>query len=128
MKVGENIRTIRGLKDISQEYLAQKIGVSQSCLQKIESNLSSPTIEKLNDIAKTLEVSLEQLLNFDKRLILKTEFKDNSASHSNIFTNKTDNFDNERKLFERMVAKRDQEILELKEEIKLLKERIGGGN
>lgn len=73
-------------------------------MQKIESNLSSPTIEKLNDIAKTLEVSLEQLLNFDKRLILKTEFKDNSASHSNIFTNKTDNFDNERKLFERMVT------------------------
>lgn len=127
MKVGENIRTIRGLKDISQEYLAQKIGVSQSCLQKIESNLSSPTIEKLNDIAKTLEVSLEQLLNFDKQNIFNTEFKDHSKNGKIIYSN-TDNFDNERKLFERMVTKRDQEILELKEEIKLLKERIGGGN
>lgn len=127
MKVGENIRTIRGLKDISQEYLAQKIGVSQSCLQKIESNLSSPTIEKLNDIAKTLEVSLEQLLNFDKQNIFNTEFKDHSKNGKIIYSN-TDNFVNERKLFERMVTKRDQEILELKEEIKLLKERIGGGN
>lgn len=106
MKVGENIRTIRGLKDISQEYLAQKIGVSQSCLQKIESNLSSPTIEKLNDIAKTLEVSLEQLLNFDKQNIFNTEFKDHSKNGKIIYSN-TDNFDNERKLFERMVTKRD---------------------
>jgi transcriptional regulator with XRE-family HTH domain len=104
MKVGENIRTIRTLKGISQEYLASKLAVSQSCMHKIENNETSPTLEKIAQIAQILEVTQEQLLNFDKQNIFNTEFKDHSKNGKIIYSNH-ENFENERKLFERMIAK-----------------------
>jgi transcriptional regulator with XRE-family HTH domain len=62
MHIGERIRKIRRLKDLSQEYLATKLGVSQNYIQKIESNKVNLTLLKVEQLADALEVEMSELI------------------------------------------------------------------
>ena len=62
MHIGERIRKIRRLKDLSQEYLATKLGVSQNYIQKIETNKVNLTLLKLEQLADVLEVEMSELI------------------------------------------------------------------
>jgi transcriptional regulator with XRE-family HTH domain len=62
--IGNNIRRIRLIKNIKQEYLAKKIGISRNTLSAIENGSKSPTIFELNQIALQLGVDLRYLLDF----------------------------------------------------------------
>ncbi len=62
MKVGENIRRVRQSKGYSQEYLAQKLGVSQNFIHKIEANKKNASIEDLKQLAIVLETPISELL------------------------------------------------------------------
>ena len=59
------IRLTRLEKNFSQEYLASKIGMSQSYYARIESGKNPLTINYLLKIAEILEISPKKL--FDKK-------------------------------------------------------------
>jgi len=63
MNIGNNIKNIRELKNFSQEYVAQEIGLSQSSYARIESGATIPKIDRLQRIAEVLDVDLSTLLN-----------------------------------------------------------------
>ena len=63
MDIGSNIKQIRELKNFSQEYVAQELGVSQSTYARIESGSVIPKIDRLQRIAEILEVDISILLN-----------------------------------------------------------------
>ena len=119
MKVGEKIRKVRNLKGISQEYLAQKMNISQVSIAKIELDEMSLSLDKLEQIANILEVSVEDILKFDDAKIFKLNFKDNTTNSGNAYAYAyfNENFDKERQLYERMIAKRDEEIDALKKHL-----------
>jgi transcriptional regulator with XRE-family HTH domain len=118
MKTGENIRKIRDLKGFSQEYLANKLGVSQTAIHTIEASITKVTVGRLNKIAKILEVTPEQILEFSDSKIFNTPFSDNTSNNGNAVTYINVNFEKERQLYERLLAEKDQIICELKSQIK----------
>lgn len=61
----DNLVALRKLKSISQEQLAEMIGVSRQTLSKYETGESVPDIEKCKAIADAFEVSLDDLVNYE---------------------------------------------------------------
>ena len=61
-KIEENIRQIRAKYKISKEKLAEKSGVSQQHIYKIENEKVKPSVEKLLMIANALGVTVNDLI------------------------------------------------------------------
>ena len=68
MKLNEVIRTRRQALGLTQEQLAQKLGVSAPAVNKWERNLNYPDITLLPVLARTLGVDLNTLLSFQEDL------------------------------------------------------------
>lgn len=65
MSFGKNLSKFRKEKGLTQEDLVNKSGVAISQIRRYEADKSSPTLEVIRKIAKTLGVSLDELV-FDK--------------------------------------------------------------
>lgn len=61
----ENLMILRKLHNISQEELAEKVGISRQTLSKYETGESLPDIEKTKAIADVFGVSLDDLINYN---------------------------------------------------------------
>lgn len=61
--LGQKISALRKTKNLSQEELAEKLGVSRQAISKWERNESLPDVYNLVNIADALEVSLDLLIN-----------------------------------------------------------------
>lgn len=64
MSIGKKIKELRKSKNISQEKLADELGVSQAMVAQYESGKRNPKIETLNRIAKALTVDISSLVEF----------------------------------------------------------------
>ena len=62
----DNIRSIRILKNLSQEHLAESLGVSQSSYGKLERGATKVTWEKLVKIAAILNTTEWEIVNFGR--------------------------------------------------------------
>lgn len=60
-----NIKKFRELKNLTREWMASELGLSLSGYSKLERGEVDITISKIYKIAEVLNVSVEQLLNFD---------------------------------------------------------------
>lgn len=69
--LGENIYKLRKEKKLSQEQLAEQIGVSRQTISNWELNETSPNPEQLKLLSKTLNISIDKLLNNDYENILE---------------------------------------------------------
>lgn len=72
IKLGEKIRTLRKQKNISQEVLAQYLGVSFQAVSKWENGDNLPDVTLIPAIAIFFEVSTDELFDFNR---LETEQK-----------------------------------------------------
>lgn len=68
MEIGEVIRKHRKAKDLTQEELANALGVTAPAVNKWENGNTMPDITLLAPIARLLSVSLEELLSFREEL------------------------------------------------------------
>lgn len=62
MSFGENLQKIRKNNQLSQEGLAEILGVSRQAVSKWELGEGYPEVEKLLILSKTLNISLDSLL------------------------------------------------------------------
>ncbi len=62
MNLGENIKRLREEKGISQEYAAQKMGVSVQSISLWEENKTVPSIENLVTLSEILGVTVDEVL------------------------------------------------------------------
>ena len=62
MRFDENLRNLRKEKDYSQEYLAEKLGVTRQTISKWENGSAMPDLKKLIELAEFFEVSMDSLL------------------------------------------------------------------
>ncbi len=60
-----NIKRVRLERNYTQEYLGQRLSISQNAYSKIEMGRTSVTIEKLLGIADILEVNIMELIGGD---------------------------------------------------------------
>ena len=63
--LGKKIQEIRKSKKLTQEYVAEKIGIETTCLSNIENGRYYPTSENLEKIISILSVKPSELFNFE---------------------------------------------------------------
>ena len=63
MKFCDKLQKIRKENNITQEGLADKLNVSRQAVSKWESGMAYPDTEKLIQISKIFNVSLDELIN-----------------------------------------------------------------
>ena len=61
-KIGQRIRKFRKAYHLSQEQLAEKVGISTTHISHIETGNSIPSLQVFVDILNVLECSADQLL------------------------------------------------------------------
>lgn len=66
MTLGEKIRSLRKTAGLSQEALAEKLGVSRQAVSKWENDNGMPETEKLITMAKLFDTSLDDLIGEEK--------------------------------------------------------------
>lgn len=63
MDIGKNILMLRKKQGLSQEQLAEKMGVTRQTISNWELEESSPDIKQAKELSKIFNVSLDQLVN-----------------------------------------------------------------
>ena len=77
--IGNKIRSLRTLKELSQENVAEMLGISITAYSKIERGETDVQLSRLSQIAKAFEVSIEEILNFGDKIA--HSFNGNSGNH-----------------------------------------------
>ena len=66
MTFGERLLEYRNCKGLSQEKLAEKVGVTRQTVSKWETNQSVPDFDKIIPLCETLGISTEELIKGEK--------------------------------------------------------------
>ena len=61
--IGRNLQTLRKQKKLTQEALAEKVGVARQTVAKWETEESAPDLETAGRLAGVLDVALDDLVN-----------------------------------------------------------------
>lgn len=95
-----NLKKLREEKGLSQNKLAEKIGVNQTTIARWEDDNRVPTIDNAIDVAEALNVSLPDLLGKDLRLeeIKKDQIDDDLSVLDNVLYTHKDKIDSARNL------------------------------
>lgn len=103
MKLGTAIKTERLKKNLTQEYIADELNISQRAYSKIENNEVQLKIDRLYRICEILHISSTNLIRDNN-----TKKKDTSDLKEDF-------------LYERIIENQKAEIIYLKEIIQILK-------
>ena len=66
MSFADNLIELRKLNNLSQEDIAEKIGVSRQTLSKYETGESLPDIERCKQLADIFGVTMDDLISYEK--------------------------------------------------------------
>ena len=116
MHIGQKIKKLRELKNLTQTHLAEQLGVTQSAYSKIELGETEVKFNQLEKISEALGMKPEDVIAFNDQMVFNITNNPNggivfSHVHQNGIT------DNERKLYQ-------EQIKQLKEEISYLKQMM----
>ena len=112
LTISDNIRLMREYMGFSQEYIADKLGITQQAYSQIEKNPEKTTLKRLKDIADILQVNLVTLLGEEETYILQNfnQSGGNAATQMNVTPS-----NNEREIYDRLISELKEEILFLRE-------------
>ena len=79
MNLADNLKKIRKDNNLSQEQLAEKLGISRQAVSKWESGISYPEMDKVLQICQMFNLNIDELLNQDIK-----EIKEAKEAKSNI--------------------------------------------
>lgn len=71
-KLGEKIRQLRKLRELTQEQLGEKAGISYKFIGEVERGTVNPSLDSLIGIARALNVGVKELFPSENDLV--TEF------------------------------------------------------
>jgi transcriptional regulator with XRE-family HTH domain len=103
------IKQIRELKNFTQEYVAQQLGLSTRAYSKIETGETQLTINRLNEISAILEVQPMEVLGFDDKKIFNINHSTGNNGYNNIMYP------------EKLIQQYEETIQALKEQIAVMK-------
>ena len=82
IKIGKFIATLRKEKDLTQEQLGEKLGVTNKTISRWENGNYMPDIEMLSLLSKEFDVSINELISGERLLL--DDFK--KAADKNLVT------------------------------------------
>lgn len=92
LKLGENLKKYRINRELTQEQLADVLGVSAQAVSRWENGTTYPDITLLPTIASYFDISIDEIIGFDttrKEERIKAILKENRIFHSNGETRKS---------------------------------------
>ncbi len=119
MSVNEKIRLIREAKGLTQEQVAEKLGVSSSVYGDIERGENDPKLSKLQKIAEAFEIELSELVDLTDKGNLNVTF--NTCTQKRFYIGSS-NTELEKQLL--IIESKDKELVMQQREIENLKEII----
>lgn len=117
MSIGNKIKHLRELKNLSQEYMAKQLEISQKSYSNIENDITEITVNRLEKISKILGVSITQILNLNEENIFQNIFNNQNDS-KNSYTINNNHAQTQKELFERIILEKDAHINTLMQMIK----------
>ena len=106
MEIGHKIKKVRELRNFTQEYMATQLSLSQEGYSKIEADKTKVSLERIEQIAKVLNIDLLDLLNFDEKYV----FNNFSSFQQNIKNEYGKSTEVEKELYERIIEQQKTEI------------------
>lgn len=82
--IGIKIRKVREIKNFSQQYVADKLSVSQSTYSDIENGKTPISEEKLTLIANILDVSVDVIKEFNDQVVFNSCIQSGYINHNYI--------------------------------------------
>ena len=108
-KLGIKIRQLRELKGFSQEYMAQRLSISQRAFSKIERQEVPLDWNRIADIAAIFEMDPIDLITFDDNLIFNQLSQ--KAESGSVYSN----------LPSKLIEQYEKRIQTLEEEVRFLR-------
>jgi transcriptional regulator with XRE-family HTH domain len=116
LNIGHKIKKLRELKNLTQEHMANSIGISQGAYSRMELGETEITYSKLEKISEELELKPEEIIAFNESVVFNVM---NNQTGNGLVINNSQLSEGEKNLYE-------QQILLLKEENTHLKKVIEG--
>jgi len=66
-KFGKRLRSIRKVRDLTQEQFAEELGISVDFLSLIERGVNAPSFETLDQFAINLRIPVKELFDFSAK-------------------------------------------------------------
>ncbi len=124
MKIGNKIRKIRELKNISPKDMADRLNMAPQGLNKIEREEVDINIERLLEIAGVFEMKPEDLLTFDEKFVFNNHGEVKASTINGTYNN---NFPEElKRLYEENAKLQADKIAIQAKMIEMLEERLKG--
>lgn len=120
MLIGDKIKSIRELKNYTQEYIADQLGITQAGYSKIEKGKTSLSLDKLEQLALILDLSLENIINFESQKY----FNHNSSSENEKVKNDT-GLELVKRLYEDKIILLEKLLGHTDRELKIYKQKYG---
>ena len=112
-EIGQKIRQIRELKGYSQEFVANKLGVSQRAYSKLETNETKLDWQKITKIAGVFEIDPLDIVSFDDNLVFHN--CNQSGKFGQFYNN----------IPEKLIEQYEMRIKNLEDEIVFLRKEVG---
>ncbi|MCC5945226.1 MAG: helix-turn-helix transcriptional regulator [Bernardetiaceae bacterium] len=81
LPIGDKIRHFRMIKNLSQENMAELVGMSITGYAKIERNETNVSLQRISEIAKALGISLIELLSYgEKNFFYLSNHQENASN------------------------------------------------
>ena len=116
LNIGHKIKKLRELKNLTQEHMANSIGISQGAYSRMELGETEITYSKLEKISEELGLKPEEIIAFNESVVFNVM---NNQTGNGLVINNSQLSEGEKNLYE-------QQILLLKEENTPLKKVIEG--
>lgn len=87
MEIGKKIKKLRELRNITQEYMAEKLDTSQQNYSRWEKGEIEITVSRLEQIAKILDMRPEDIFSFDEKIVFNNNYCNFSDSSTGIDAN-----------------------------------------
>jgi transcriptional regulator with XRE-family HTH domain len=78
--IGDKIKKLRELKGYKQEFVADKLSISQQSYSNLESGKIDVAFSKIEQIAELFGMRLEDMVSFDEKVVFNL-----NAQHTNAF-------------------------------------------
>lgn len=128
MKTQDKIRAIRTQQKLSQEQMAERLGLTSQAYSKIESGKTKLSLERIEQIAHILNIDVTELINHHDNsvfLLINENFTNkNSLNNGVIVYHGSNELSQENQVLKITISHKDEIINRLQEENALLKEML----
>lgn len=120
-RIGERIKILRIEKGFNQDEIAEKLNISRSAYQRIESGESKTWAAKLIELCTILNVEPDDLIQYDK--IIVNNGQHGGESHNSIIT-KNNNLEIVKNIYEARIEEYKERLKEKNDTIELLQNML----